>query len=377
MIYEYIDTIEVLAKSDTLRDGKIDDYLKEVLIRTARVLNCARVNVWELNEDHTVLSNLHAYYKSNNTFGQEEELRWDDFPKYFEYLVKNDIIVSNDARSEVENAELVDTYLKPFDIYSMIDVPLRSEGEMIGVLCFEQTGSFHKWTPEEQKFVLSVAQLVSLALEAQKKREYHKKLIKLQVQKEILMSEINHRVENNISMILSLIDTQCGKSHDAYHEHLFRDLRSKISSMAAVQDQLRIDNHVDEIHVHEYMSELVDQLKSSMDSENKVDVKMNIDEFSLDITKAIPLSLIANELITHSFRFSALNKSDHPIITIDCIRENSHVKLSIKDNGLGLNYDTGDGMGMEMVENLSKQLDGKLEVNNEDNCTELDLEFPV
>ena len=121
---------------------------------------------------------LLAYDKKNNTFSNDISQVNDDLPKYFKFLKKNELNVSNDAISEPINAELLDSYIIPNKITSMIDVPLRSEGEMIGLICFEHTETPHVWTNDEKKFTQSLAQLLSLALETSKKKEYRIELEK-------------------------------------------------------------------------------------------------------------------------------------------------------------------------------------------------------
>ena len=78
-------------------------------------------------------------------YSQGMTLEKSNLPNYFQYLEKNKIIVYDNAQSEPMNVELLDSYLFPYDIQSMIDVPVRSEGQMTGVICFEHVGKKHKW----------------------------------------------------------------------------------------------------------------------------------------------------------------------------------------------------------------------------------------
>jgi PAS domain S-box-containing protein len=48
----------------------------------------------------------------------------------------------------------------------MMDVPIRRQGEIIGILCHEHTGRERKWTLEEQHFAISVGDAIMLSLEA-------------------------------------------------------------------------------------------------------------------------------------------------------------------------------------------------------------------
>ena len=58
----------------------------------------------------------------------------------------------------------------PRGIVSILATPIRLSGQTAGVLCLEQVGFSHKWSLEEQNFANSIADLVSLALEAQERQ---------------------------------------------------------------------------------------------------------------------------------------------------------------------------------------------------------------
>ncbi|MFO0928422.1 MAG: response regulator [Gemmataceae bacterium] len=80
------------------------------------------------------------------------------------------MIAADDASTDPRTAELAAAYLLPEGITSMLDAPLRLAGEVVGVLCHEQVGPPRTWQQMEQTFVLSVASLITLALEARERR---------------------------------------------------------------------------------------------------------------------------------------------------------------------------------------------------------------
>jgi len=97
-------------------------------------------------------------------------LRARDFPDYFRALEDSCIIAADAARSDPRTREFADPYLDPLGIVSMVDIPIRRHGEIIGIICHEHTGQEKKWTLEEQHFAISVGDTVSLALEALERR---------------------------------------------------------------------------------------------------------------------------------------------------------------------------------------------------------------
>ncbi|MCB0409034.1 MAG: GAF domain-containing protein [Flavobacteriales bacterium] len=370
----FIETIEQLAKSENLRSGSIEKFTEELLKKSADLLNCQRTNAWLLNEANTELRNLKSYVHSADVFIDDETLHREDLPHYFFELTRNELIVSNVAREAKINKELVNIYIDPLNITSMIDVPLRAEGKMIGVICFEHVSTPHEWSINEQKFTLSVAQLLSLALETHSKNEYQKELEKSLHEKELLIKEINHRVKNNLSIIISLLNIQKNRAKDDYHNELFTEVINKVFSMSSVQHQLHNSGRITDLPLTFFVKDIVENLNEVYTNHNvKIDYHTN-DEININIDKAIPFGLIVNEIITNSFKY-AFNNIDNPSISVTITKNNGNAVINLKDNGVGFDENKiKKGAGLGLIFDLADQLDGKVEAKK-GNGTEYTISF--
>ena len=67
--------------------------------------------------------------------------------------------------------EFRESYFQNYNIKSLLDVPIRIHGELIGVVCCEKNDTVKNWTEQDENFVKSIADLISLNLEADKRRE--------------------------------------------------------------------------------------------------------------------------------------------------------------------------------------------------------------
>ena len=85
-------------------------------------------------------------------------------------------MVADDAQHDPKTAEFTASYLAPLGITSMLDVPIRSGGQMVGVICHEHIGPMRTWTLEEQHFAVSVANTLALALEAADRKKVEQAL---------------------------------------------------------------------------------------------------------------------------------------------------------------------------------------------------------
>ena len=78
--------------------------------------------------------------------------------------LKQDVpIVAEDARSHPITRDFTESYLMPLDIHSMLDIPLKQEGKIIGVLCLEAQGKIRQWTSPEIDFCVGMAAQLSIA----------------------------------------------------------------------------------------------------------------------------------------------------------------------------------------------------------------------
>nr|MDJ0637057.1 PAS domain S-box protein [Xenococcaceae cyanobacterium MO_188.B29] len=88
----------------------------------------------------------------------------------FQTLESEEIVAAEDAQNDHRTQEFRETWLIPHNITSMMDVPIRSGGKTVGVICHEHVGSPRYWTIEEQNFASSLAHMISLAIEASERQ---------------------------------------------------------------------------------------------------------------------------------------------------------------------------------------------------------------
>jgi signal transduction histidine kinase len=158
-----------LAKRE---DADLGAALRRITEADARKLNVERVGVWLFNADHTAILCEDVYCLGRNRHEKGGELFSSHYPRYFKALGESRTIDASDAQNDPRTSELAEDYLKPLGIISMLDVPVRLRGQEVGVVCHEHVGGQPRsWAPEEQEFVAAIADLVSLALQAQERRK--------------------------------------------------------------------------------------------------------------------------------------------------------------------------------------------------------------
>lgn len=189
-----------LAKSQALERGDLIQVLKEMAQASAETLEVERVGIWIYNEARTGIRCINLYERTAARHSEGAELAAADFPGYFAALESERIIPAHDAYTDPRTREFSESYLAPFGITSMLDAPIWLNGKMIGVVCHEQVGPARQWTPDEQHFAGSIADLISNAIETgeRKRAEEGLRWLTRQVQEQadalngILLASVDH-----------------------------------------------------------------------------------------------------------------------------------------------------------------------------------------
>lgn len=165
-----------LSKSRAVASHDGSEALREITRATARALEVERCGVWLYSANRTIITCPQLYCLSADSFAAEGELRAADYPRYFAVLDEDRVIDASDALHDPRTREFGDSYLLPRGITSMIDVPIRIGGDVVGIVCIEHVGPPRRWEPDEINFASSIAERAALTLESAEHRRAEEKM---------------------------------------------------------------------------------------------------------------------------------------------------------------------------------------------------------
>jgi len=287
---------ENLLRSAILGSGTLEEALTEVCRIAAGAMEVARVNIWKFGDGLTSITSIVNYDNRYTELLPNSTLYRYQIPKYFRLFETEEIIPTEDALNSPNTEELKVGYLDLHGIRSLMDVPVRISGKMIGLVCFEDTKKIREWDPGEQKFGLFIAQVVALAIESSRRKKTQSELEQALDEKRILLNEIHRRVRNNFSLIQDLLRTEGSRAHDDYHRELFSDLRNRINSLDMLQRQLYQSERVDRVNFRDLILDLVAGYRATF-SGTQTDFITTLDQCELNVAKASISGLFVNEII--------------------------------------------------------------------------------
>jgi PAS domain S-box-containing protein len=191
--------------------------LHRIVDTASRVLNIRRVGVWLYNDDRSGIT-CECLCEDSHVSKPSLTLSAGQYPRYFQALEASRTLAASHARTDPRTSEFTENYLVPLGITSMLDVSIRLHGEIVGVLCNEHIGPPREWTPEEQQFCASVADFVSLAIAAAKRRQLQEQLRQSQKMEAVghLAGGVAHDFNNLLTAIMGscqIVLRQLGPDH--------------------------------------------------------------------------------------------------------------------------------------------------------------------
>lgn len=202
-------------------------------------------------------------------------------------------------------------------------------------------------------------------------------------EKGLLLREIHHRVKNNLQIIISLFNLQSHYVNDKKALLALKEGQDRIKSMALIHERFYQNEGLSKIDFDDYIKRLVENLLlSSGIKPGRITTHVEADKISLDIDTAVPCGLIINELVSNALKhaFGDTN-AGNLTVSLRYIGGNM-VRLVVGDDGIGLpegfDIEKYDSLGMQLINALSSQLEGKLTLRPGKGTTfVLDFKVPV
>jgi PAS domain S-box-containing protein len=208
-------------------------------------------------------------------------------------------------------------------------------------------------------------------------------IAKALAEKELLLREVHHRVKNNLQVISSLLRLQASALADAQAAPFFLECQSRIRSMALVHEQLYRSGSHSTIDFAAYLSSLSQLI---LQGHHMVAIGVRIlsdcDALNVGADIAVPLGLIANELMTNVFKHAFIGRDGGTLGLRLKRTEANGLLFAVADDGVGFPADfdirATKSLGLRVVTHLVRQLRATLELREIDgggSCVEISLAY--
>lgn len=216
--------------------------------------------------------------------------------------------------------------------------------------------------------ILSVITAISFIIVITVESISQERLIKkMLTEKDILLSEIFHRVKNNMNIVTSLLSLKKNMSDSIEVKNALDECKNRVYSMALVHQKIFEKGNVNNLNFKDYIHNLTKELLNSIGKDNSTELNIKADDIFIELSNAIPCGLIINEFVTNSYKY-AQTENKNLEISILLKKTNETIELKLKDNGPGLSNEAirkPNTLGIELIKSLSEQINGTYSFINE------------
>jgi PAS domain S-box-containing protein len=186
-------------------------------------------------------------------------------------------------------------------------------------------------------------------------------------EKESLLSEVHHRVKNNLQVITSLLSLQSRGLNDPNATRLFHETRNRVQSIASIHESLYRSSAFARINLLDYTQRVVHGLVRFYNAQTRVKVTIEGEGASLELERAAPFGLLLNELASNAFRHG-FPEPDSGSLIVTVQGDYETVLLQVRDTGRGLpagfREEEATSLGLRLVRMLVTQLNARIEFHS-------------
>jgi two-component sensor histidine kinase len=200
-------------------------------------------------------------------------------------------------------------------------------------------------------------------------------------QRELLLSEIHHRVKNNLAIVSSLLSLQAENTQEAEAIEVLNKSQARITSISDVHEMLYKTDNFSDISLKNYIETMFSRIASLYSGSDRIDLILKCEDIDVSSQKGVSLGLLLNELITNSFKH-AFNSHDDGKIYLDIGRSNNGLSIAYRDNGFGApegkldGTDASGSIGLLLINALLAQLEATVDWEQSEKGFSLKFSFP-
>ncbi|MCC5814936.1 MAG: PAS domain-containing protein [Leptospira sp.] len=224
----------------------------------------------------------------------------------------------------------------------------------------------------------AVVKIMGTIIDITDLKHAQEKISNLLEEKDLLLKEVLHRINNNMSILLSILNLQSANTTDMQLKTILRDIESRIQSMNILYNKLFRMQNIRQMPATEYFISMLGDIKSIYKVPSGIIFDLRIDDIYVNAKVLFSLGLIVNELLSNCLKY-AFVKSQTGVILFQMTKsKEGEIILVVEDNGNWIESDKSSksksGFGLELVSLLARQLQAKWNVKK-DHGTRYEFRF--
>ncbi len=177
-------------------------------------------------------------------------------------------------------------------------------------------------------------------------------------QKDVLMKEVNHRVQNSLQLVAAFLSLQAKSSDDAKVKEHLAEAQARLAAVALVHRRLYRDDQVESVDLSRYIEELAGDMQTSLGEDWAAQMTLDLAPVLVATDRAVNIGLVLTELVINASKYAY--RGDAGPIHIILEQHRNRLRLIVADQGVGKSG-TRVGFGSRMMNAIVAGLSGTIE----------------
>ena len=187
------------------------------------------------------------------------------------------------------------------------------------------------------------------------------RLNNLIAERDMLLTEVNHRAKNSLAVAASLLAIQGRRQPDRAVRALFEEAQDRLNAMARVHDLLSRSESAQNVDLADYVKDLCEALRPITEEDGRVRFQVDVEHRILvGADTAFALGIIVTELITNAVKYAFPAPRSGTISAVARRGGEGSVEVVIRDDGIGMASFREGSLGYGLVRSLVGQINGTI-----------------
>lgn len=193
-------------------------------------------------------------------------------------------------------------------------------------------------------------------------------------QKDFLLREVNHRVQNSLALAAGFLTIQMRGIEDPTARAPLEEASRRLTAVGLVHRRLYRGDQLETVSLDRYLVELAEELVDSLGQEWAREIRVDAAPATVSTDKAVTLGLVVTELVINAVKYAYGGRPGR--IDVGLLESGGRLRLSVTDQGRG-KQGPRVGFGSKMMDAMVRQLAGTLTYHDNNPGVRAELDAPA
>jgi two-component sensor histidine kinase len=249
-------------------------------------------------------------------------------------------------------------------------------GEEVAVEALKRGATDYVLKDKLDRLPATVLRALAEARERGERKRAQDALQQMLDERTALLHELDHRVKNNLQLLLSLIGIEVRQAEDEHVRQVLGRMKERMQALAAAHRDLYDGQGSTRFDASSFAKALCEELTSSL-PDVRITLEFEVENVDVEAAKAAPMALLFNEIVVNALTHAYTER--HGKLKLLLRVRNGALLFQLSDDAFSLEEKEAAQQSASgtILKALARQLDAHVEWPREDPATLVRVLMPV